>query len=177
MRVALTGGPGAGKTALLETLRARGYPVLPEVARRIIAQRKAKGLSPRPPPAEFARLILVQDIHQYNRAPLDRAPTFFDRGMVDSMSMLAQLDLLAPEDRDRLLAQYPYHSTAFILPPWREIYRSDAERDQTFGEAVAVYQSLRDWYLQCGYTLVEVPKGSLDERCDFVLQRLRGESG
>jgi predicted ATPase len=47
-RVVFTGGPGAGKTALLTELERRGYRVVPEVARAIISERKQKGLPPRP---------------------------------------------------------------------------------------------------------------------------------
>jgi predicted ATPase len=40
--------------------------------------------------------------------------------------------------------------------PWREIYRPDSERDQTYDEAVRVCQSVRKWYVQCGYNLIDV---------------------
>lgn len=98
-----------------------GHAVVPEVARQVIAERKAAGLSPRPAPVERRRC----------------------------------------------------HPTAFILPPWREIYRTDDERDQTFDEAVMVYRALRDWYIRCGYNLVEVPTGTVANRRDFVLGRLK----
>jgi predicted ATPase len=84
--------------------------------------------------------------------------------------MMAQLHQLPDADKSEFLARYPYHRTAFILPPWREIYRTDTERDQSFDEAVSVFRSLRDWYVECGYNLIEVPTGAIDERCGFVLQ-------
>lgn len=176
VRIAITGGPGAGKTELLKALRDRGYSVVPEVAREIIADRKAKGLSARPPPAEFARMILDRDIFQYKQA-LPGTPAFFDRSLLDSMSMLFELGCLPMEDKRQLLARYPYYPTAFILPPWREIYCTDSERDQTFDEAIAVYEALRDWYIGCGYCLVEVPKGTIDERCEVVLKALEEGPG
>jgi predicted ATPase len=172
IRVAITGGPGAGKTSLLEGLRIRGYLVVPEVAHEIIAERKSNGLSPRPPPVQFAQMIMDRDIQQYDSIPPEADLVFFDRSLLDSLGMMARLDQLTEAAMSDFLARYPYHTTAFILPPWREIYQTDTERDQNFDEAVSVFQLLRDWYVKCGYNLIEVPTGTIDERCEFVLQRL-----
>ena len=38
-----------------------------------------------------------------------------------------------------MLAAYPFHATVFVLPPWEVIYAKDAERDQSFAEAVDVH--------------------------------------
>jgi predicted ATPase len=146
--------------------------VVPEAAREIIAKRKARGLSPRPEPLEFARSIFREDIRRYEELPLGTMPVFFDRCLLDSMGMLTGLDQLGPDERRQHLDQFPYFPAAFILPPWREIYCTDTERDQTFDQAVAVHDSLRRWYVDCGYRLIEVPKASIDVRCGFVLQTL-----
>lgn len=60
----LTGGPGGGKTSLLNALAARGYRTLPESARHIIQGRLAAGLSPRPDQIAFAQQILNADIEK-----------------------------------------------------------------------------------------------------------------
>jgi predicted ATPase len=74
-----------------------------------------------------------------------------------------------------MLARYRFHPTAFILPPWEQIYCGDIERDQTFDEAVALHGAIRDWYIECGYNLVEVPRDSVEDRCEFVLRTLKGK--
>lgn len=184
-RVVVTGGPGAGKTVLLEELARRGHPYAPESARTIIRERLARGLPPRPDPAEFAYEILGRDIEQYRgvtRGPRpDRATAgagdlhFFDRSILDALGMLDQLGILSARERDRHLTDYPYHRQVFLLPPWEAIYRVDSERDQTFGESVRVHDTLRQWYLRCGYETVSVPPGPVADRCDLVLKTL--ESG
>jgi len=179
LRVAFTGGPGAGKTTLLHSLAQRGYAIVPEAAREIIAERKSRGESPRPDPLEFARAIVARDIERYDAVRSEPGPVFFDRSLVDSLGMLAALGELTDADRQALLRRHPYHPSAFILPPWQDIYRTDSERDQTWEQAVAVFESLQRWYTRCGLRLIEVPPGSIDERCDFVLRRLavRGTPG
>ncbi len=172
-KVVFTGGPGAGKTAVLEALRQRGYAVVDEVARKVIAERKARGLSPRPAPQAFAETILEEDLRNYAHAEASSAAlVFFDRSLLDALGGLAQLGVLSDERRDRLLQEYPYHDPVFLFPPWPDIYRTDSERDQTFPEAVQVFHSVKAWYAACGYTLEEVPLGPIDARCDFLLARL-----
>jgi predicted ATPase len=187
-RVVVTGGPGAGKTVLLGELARRGHPYAPESARAIIRERLAQGLSPRPAPAEFANQILRRDIEEY-RGVAERSPGdgerpagggvhdvhFFDRSILDALGMLDQLGILSARERDRHLTEYPYHRQVFLLPPWEAIYRVDSERDQTFGESVRVHDTIRQWYLRCGYEIVSVPPGPVADRCDLVLETL--ESG
>jgi hypothetical protein len=38
-----------------------------------------------------------------------------------------------------------FHRPVFVLPPWEAIYTNDAERDQTYAEAVVVYEKLLRW--------------------------------
>lgn len=86
-RFVLTGGPGAGKTTLLSVLGERGYPFVLESARRIIKERLAAGLSPRPDPVAFAQQILSADIDKYRDASACDV-MFFDRGVLDALYML-----------------------------------------------------------------------------------------
>ena len=79
MLISVSGGPGAGKTTTLDALAARGFAVVPEVARAVIAERLAAGLSPRPDPLTFASAILERDMAQYEAADRLVGPVFFDR--------------------------------------------------------------------------------------------------
>lgn len=172
MRVVITGGPGAGKTALLNELRRLGFATVDDTPRAIIRSRRARGLSPRPPPLDFADEVLRREIEQYQRHGGD-ALTFFDRGVIDALLMVAQA---APErgaDVAARAAAYPYHRVAIFLPPWEEIYVNDEERDHPFSHAVCVYESLIAWYDACGYQVAPLPKVAIDERCRLVLSMLQ----
>lgn len=172
-RVILTGGPGAGKTTLLRELDRWGYATVPESARAIIQWRMRSALPPRPKLPEFAMEILRADVRHYASAtPKKSDLIFFDRGVPDALGMLDDIDYLPKATRERYLTRYPYYRRAFILPPWREIYETDAERDQTFAHAVHVYERLCHWYSRCGYQLVEVAAAPVRERCQHVLRQL-----
>lgn len=174
--VVITGGPGAGKTTLLDELAARGYSTVAESARAIIAERLARGLSPRPDPAAFAREILDRDVEKVRRHPPTSRWVFFDRGVVEALGMLQGVSPLAEVELQAMLAAHPFHNPVFILPPWQAIFTTDTERDQTFDEAVDVHRRIVAWYGACGYRLHEVPRLPVGERADHVL-RVLGEGG
>ena len=171
-RVVFAGGPGSGKTTLLHALQLRGHAVVADSARVIIQARRSRSLSPRPPPLDFARAILRQDIQQYGEQASASGVVFFERGVVDALGMLHELGALPDNELRKLLSAYPYHPQVFFFPPWEAIYATDAERDQTFVEAAYVYRVASEWYQRCGYEVVEVPKLGVVERCAYVLQSL-----
>ena len=170
--VILTGGPGAGKTTLLAELSAMGYATVRESARSVIAERLARGESPRPALVEFAREILRRDITAYLAQSQSVDWVFFDRGLIDALGLLHEASPLPPSELAAMLRAYPFHCPAFILPPWEAIYTTDAERDQTFAEAVKVHARIVHWYEQCGYPLYEVPRLSARARARHVLSVL-----
>jgi predicted ATPase len=171
-RVVITGGPGTGKTTLLAELAAMGYSTFAESARAIIAERLASGLSPRPDPPSFAREILRRDIEKYASQPNTPGWLFFDRGAIEAIAMLHEVTPLTGDELKAMLSTYPFHTSVFVLPPWEAIYTNDAERDQSFDEAVNVHARVVDWYRVCGYVLHEVPRLPARERAAQVLRIL-----
>jgi predicted ATPase len=170
-RAVFTGGPGAGKTAVLDVLCEKGFAVGEDAARCIIRERKDAGLSPRPPPQAFAELILKREIAAYGSA-VD-SPTFFERGVVEAVAMLYGADGLHDPTARQLMDEFRYEHV-FLFPPWADIYCTDSERDQTFEHSVRVYEGTRKWYLRFGYSLVEVPLCSPQERAEFILAHCAG---
>ena len=78
---------------------------------------------------------------------------------------------MSAHELQAMLSEYPYH-TVFILPPWEPIYVNDAERDQSFAEAVNVHAKLAQWYRSCGCILHEVPRLTVPQRAEHVLRVL-----
>lgn len=170
-RVVFTGGPGAGKTAVLQALRLQGHTVANDTARAIIRDRRRRSLEARPSPLEFAQAILLADIAQYG-VQASSGLVFFERGVVDALGMLHELGAMRPHELQERLSAYAYHRRVFVFPPWEAIYATDDERDHTFAEAAGVYQRSLDWYRHCGYETIEVPEATVAQRCAFVLESL-----
>ena len=172
-RIIVTGAPGAGKTTLLLALQAHGYTIVGDSARTIIQDRLQRGLSPRPNADESTHETLRMDIEHFVQHAATPGHVFFDRSVLDSLYGLDRLTPLNENELSIWLSTYQYYPKVFLLPPWREIYVNDAERDHTFEHAEWVNSITLEWYRRLDrYQLIEVPKVSVAERCTYVLQAL-----
>lgn len=76
-----------------------------------------------------------------------------------------------PESFHKACAEHKY-TKVFLLPPWKEIYVSDTERYETYEQATLLHKHLKETYTSFGYDLIEVPKGSVETRVDFVMKHI-----
>lgn len=172
--VVISGGPGAGKTTLLLELERRGFRCAPEVARQIIQEqvRDEGDALPWGDRERYCRLMLERSIASYEEHAVAQEITFFDRGIPDALcySRLSGLGL----EEEVLLAcrKWRYAGEVFLAPPWQEIYVTDAERWQSFDEAVRTYELMVEAYRDCAYQVVEIPRVAVGARADFLVGRL-----
>lgn len=62
------------------------------------------------------------------------------------------------------------------MPPWEEIFASDAERKHDFQSAKKEFDELLIKYKNFGYETVLIPKVSVRERADFILEKLGAQT-
>lgn len=167
----ITGGPGSGKSTLIDALEARGYARSHEAGRGVIQDQVAIGGHALPwrDRAAFADMMLGWEMRSHHLARRARGPVFFDRGVPDVIGYLKLSALPVPSHLVAAAERFRYRRDVFIAPPWPEIYAQDAERRQDYAEAVRTYGAMVDTYAACGYRLIELPRASVDERCRFVL--------
>jgi len=169
--IVLTGGPGSGKTTLINALQAKGIAVMPEVSREILATEKENNGDGLPwiNPDKFHLMVLEGRMQQYKDACSMPKPIFLDRGIPDSFAYLvADGQSIPPEDWEKMAA-FPYHNTVLITPPWKEIYANDEQRWEDFEHATRIFNALSSVYRTLGYTVVEVPKSPINERVSFIM--------
>ena len=159
-----TGGPGAGKTTLLRHLQGLGHAVVKESIRAVIRQDPAA----RGGEAMF-RAAAARDIAAFDALNAETRPVFFDRGLMDCWGA----DGVAPwPELAEALRTRRYNATVFVFPPWREIYRTDAERIQDFAHAERVFDIVMQTLPTLGYAPVVVPIGPVEDRARFVLDQV-----
>jgi len=170
--VAIAGSPGAGKTTLLAELALQGHRTVSDSAREIIAGRRARGLSPRPDPIEFAQDIYRHDLAKYRSVAAAKGLVFFERTAIESRAMLIDALRQAGRPADVKAEEFEFVDPVFVLPPWQDIYRTDEERDHTFEHALWVHEQVVLCYRAHGRQVNEVPRCSPSNRADYVLATL-----
>lgn len=166
----VTGGPGSGKTSLIEALALEGLWHTPEAGRSIIQDQVAIGGNALPwiDRQAFAELMLTWDLRSYREASRRAGPVLCDRGIPDVLGYLALCGLDAPAHICRAAEIFRYNRTVFIAPHWPEIFIQDAERKQSMQEARVTHQVMTETYAALGYDLVPLPLASVSERVSFV---------
>ncbi|MBC72364.1 AAA family ATPase [Flagellimonas abyssi] len=170
----ITGGPGVGKTSLLEALQIRGYTVIPEVARQLIKEKQAIDGDALPWKNKrlYRDLMFQRSLESFEKVMKQKqgsSPIFFDRGFLDAICYASLTGIRVENDMKILAETWRYNDHVFILPPWKEIYQTDAQRKQDWNEAVFTYNKMIQTYRSYQYNLVEVPKTTIGERAEFIL--------
>ena len=172
--IVIIGGPGTGKSTIIDALIQRGYCCYPEISREITLNAKKEGIDQLflQDPLLFSKLLFEGRIKQYENAveePHDLV--FLDRGIPDVLAYLHYIGKECPFDFIEACKTNVY-SKVFVLPPWEEIYLSDAERYENFEQANLIHNFIQATYQNYGYELIEVPKNTVDNRILFILDKI-----
>lgn len=168
----LTGGPGSGKSTLIDALHKAGFARSIEAGRAIIQDQMAIGghALPWADRTQFAELMLSWELRSYHMAENSTAAVFFDRGIPDVVGYLRLSNLPVPDHIHKAAEIFRYNHRVFIAPPWPEIFQTDRERKQDFDEAIRTYDAMVSTYRDYDYDLVELPRASVGERLRFVCE-------
>lgn len=171
-RVIITGGPGTGKSTIIDLMEKSGYPCHREVSRSVIQEELAKGSTQLPweDASGFSELVFDGQTNQYRKVSEGQI-NFYDRGIIDVIAYLKK-DKLPSDALEDLAKHYPYYSKVFLTPPWEEIYSIDEERREDFATMNIIHDELIKAYTSFGYEVIEVPKSSSQERVKFILEHL-----
>jgi len=173
-KIVITGGPGTGKTSVIEDLENHGYWCFHEVSREIIREAKKKGIDQLflEDPLLFSELLLEGRIRQHEDAEKTTSDiVFLDRGVPDVVAYMNYFGNDYPPAFNRVCRQYIYDKV-FILPPWKKIYTEDNERYETYEQAVEIHDEIASSYAFHGYQAIEVPEGTISQRTSFILDHL-----
>ena len=181
-KVVITGGPGTGKTSIVNSLMNMGFTCFEEIIRSLTSAAKDQEIQ-----SEYRSnpLVFVKDPHDFNTRLLqgrieqyhsgnshETSFVFYDRGIPDVLAYMNYFEQAYTPYFEQACKELRYDEV-ILLPPWKEIYRVDEERFETFEEAVAIHGHLEKTYLELGYGPVMVPKGSINERTEFIIEALK----
>lgn len=174
-KIVITGGPGTGKSTVIDKLTQLRFTCMPEISRTITKKAQESGIDQLflEDPLLFSNLLLEGRIDQYKKAELDAGKmVFFDRGIPDVFGYLNYLKMDYPGIFKRQSLDYRY-DTVFMMPPWQEIYKTDNERYESYEQSMIIYKELIHAYHEIGYSTIIVPEGNISDRVQFILDTLK----
>jgi len=174
-KIVITGGPGTGKSTIINELRLRSHDCFDEVSRQVTLEARQNGIDQLflTDPILFSNLLLKGRLRQFQDASNSKAShVFMDRGLPDVLAYLNYVQSEYPTHFDEICETNLYDHV-FVLAPWQEIFESDNERYENFEQAIGIHEHLLDTYKNFGYQLIDVPFGSVKIRTDFILDVLK----
>lgn len=181
-KIVITGGPGTGKTSVINDLKTRNFHCFDEIIRSLTLEAKKEGDASThiSNPIAFVndsktfntKLLngRIEQFIQSNKTHEDLS--FFDRGIPD---VLAYMDFFNQEYDESFINACNTHkyNYVFLLPPWKAIYKSDNERFESYDEAKKIHIALEAIYKKFGYHTINVPFDTVENRVDFILNALK----
>lgn len=164
--IVVTGAPSSGKTTLVNSLAARGFPIIPEVSRRVIESRGGYD----PEDDGLADAILEESmLAENNVSPTTKL--VLDRALPDTVAFRRLLGVPVPYelDVDRLRDRYALVFALGSLPFVRDAARNESDENRQEEILFFIVEAYRD----AGYRPIYVPAASPAERLRLVLERIQ----
>lgn len=171
-KIVLTGAPGTGKSTIINELENRNYFCMHEISRAVTREAQLNGTSQLflTEPLLFSEMLIKGRIKQFEEAhQLNNSLVFFDRGIPD---VHAYLNYISQEYPDTFIekSRKNRYDFVFLMPPWEDIYINDNERYESFEQSLAIHNHLLTTYKSLNYNVIQVPKGSVSDRTDYILK-------
>lgn len=187
-RVVLTGGPGVGKTSIIQNLRKQNYDVRDEVFTHLFAQAQKEARFN----AEFLHSPeLVHDLicaqMELERRPCQGDFLFLDRSRIDILGFSKNMGIRPFEEDQKELLRGVYDLIFIINPMPKKYYDQNEVRRQNYEESLEHHASVVQHYLEfiegqgknVKDCLIDVPfhdaapEASIQWRTEFILQAVK----
>ncbi len=173
-RIVITGGPGTGKSSIINELIKRNFTCFEEVSRQVTLDARKDGIEQLflTKPLLFSERLLEARTQQFIDAQsVDTNAVFLDRGLPDVLAYMDYAESMYPKYFIEACEVHRYDKV-FVLSPWQEIFVSDNERYENFDQAVEIHHALLNTYKNFNYELLDVPFDTVPNRADFILDAL-----
>lgn len=172
----LTGGPGVGKTSVLEELRKQGFYTHGEVAGHVIERelRKNSEMLPWKNRDAFQKEVLSIQCAWEREIPEEVETAFLDRGIADGIAYYRLDGLEAPKEITEAARNAGYE-TVFLLEPL-ETYENTKVRREDAETAKRIHLELERVYRELGCEIIKIPAEPIKQRISRILENIAAET-
>lgn len=172
----LTGGPGVGKSTIIEELNKLGYKVLPEAFTEVCREaQQAKTFDSIlvdgvfVDPAGFQKKLMLKQ-RQLEESPT--GPAFLDRSKVDLVIFGDYYPPKVPQEFYDEAMESKYDLVFLINPLPEQFYQQTELRRESYLESQNLHKFLKEGYENFGYKVIEVPFDTAEKRVQFIIDRV-----
>ncbi|MBT5022322.1 ATP-binding protein [Candidatus Woesearchaeota archaeon] len=165
----LTGGPGTGKSSIIEELKKRGECVIPEAAEEYIKLKQAQGVNEPWLEDDFQIQILKIQIDYERKIPLGVSRVFIDRGLLDGLAYVKMGTWQYKEIKAE--SEKIHYAGVFLIDQLGHTKKTEVRRENE-DEALKIGNKIKQIYVDFGYDLVKIGFGTIEERANRVLDHL-----
>ena len=174
-KIVITGGPGSGKTEIINELENRGYHVKHEIVRILYNEGLKRGVNAfKEAPLDFSNKLLDYRINQFHSSSelnynSFKPYVFFDRGIHDTFAYLNFME--KNYDYKNIIFSFSY-DFVFILNPWKKIYIKDDERMESFNDSKKLFKHINLIYKEAKIKTKIILNDSVKNRVDYIINYL-----
>lgn len=177
----ITGGPGVGKSSIINYLAKEGHTVVQEAATDIIKEELAKGTQEPWNQDWFEDRVIECHNSRYAEAVASQAQhIFFDRGHIDPVVYILRRGLELPqnikEEVQRSIDQALYDKTVFFIDNLGFVEQEDF-RVETNDVSISIEKDIKRSYKTLGYKIIKIPafkseprEIAIQKRAEMILQ-------
>ncbi|MEO6305471.1 MAG: ATP-binding protein [Bacteroidia bacterium] len=176
-----TGPPCSGKSSVFEKMKELfpQWQFVEEVARQEL--KFLREFEPHKLPwddreffQKYVETLQLKNIVNNEQNKNFSVPCIYDRSMIDEIAY-RQFFGMEPSDYSSSNCKKYRYNKIFYFPLWEEIYKIDSERVEPLEEAKKIDSLLIKSYQDLEYQLTTVPKITVKERIDFIIQHIQDE--
>lgn len=164
-KIIISGPPSSGKSSIINKLIQIGEICCSEVGPIDIKNKTIKNSK-----IQLSEFIFKHRQNQYNEPHLNTC--FYDRSMIDVIAYLIYWNIDYPSIWDKIVKEKRYNEKVFYTPIWNKIYQNSNARPESYTESCNIDTILRQTYIKYNYKLIEVPKLNIQERTEFIINRI-----